>query len=118
MRERLVLLWFCLGNGLNEFAWTCFSPIFRNVVAAFCVTDFLASLLPLSFLLLFAPAALMVAYLLSRFGMRAVLLMGNAAQVIGCWLRFAACAAAAWGPPSARGGAFAMLLFGQGVVAL
>jgi len=118
MRERLVLLWFCLGNGLNEFAWTCFSPIFRNVVAAFCVTDFLASLLPLSFLLLFAPAALMVAYLLSRFGMRAVLLMGNAAQVIGCWLRFAACAAAAWGPPSALGGAFAMLLFGQGVVAL
>lgn len=118
MRERLVLLWFMLGNGLNEFAWTCFSPIFRNVVVAFDVTDFLASLLPLSFLLLFAPAALLLAYLVSRFGMRAVLLLGNAAQAVGCWLRFAGCAAAAWGPPSARGGGFALLLLGQATVAL
>jgi FLVCR family MFS transporter 7 len=118
----LTLSLFCLGNGLNEFAWTCFSPIFRNVSAAFGVGAFSASLLPLSFLLLFAPAALLVAYLLSRCGLRAVLLLGNAAQAAGCWVRFAACAAVAWGgPPPGRGGgaaAFAALLLGQCLVAL
>jgi hypothetical protein len=41
----LTLSLFCLGNGLNEFAWTCFSPIFRNVSAAFGVGAFSASLL-------------------------------------------------------------------------
>ena len=112
---------FMLGNFLNEFAWTCFSPIYATVSKAFNVSSFCASLLPLTFLLLFPPASLIAAFLLARSGTRFLVLSGSAAQACGSWLRFAACALAAWAPsplsPQALHACFALLLLGQASIA-
>jgi len=103
---------FCAGNGLNEMMQLTFSPVFAATQAAFGVSAAAVTLLPALYLLAFAPAALALALLRTRLGLRACLAGGAALQAAGAWMRFAACAA-----PAARG-AFPLLAAGQLVAAL
>lgn len=112
VKRFLVLALFCLGNGVNEMMQLSFSPVFAATQAAFGVSAVAVTALPTIYLAAFAPAALALALLRTRLGLRACLLGGTALQALGAWGRFAACAA-----PTTRG-AFALLAVGQAVAAL
>jgi hypothetical protein len=112
LKRLLVLALFCLGNGVNEMMQLSFSPVFAATQAAFGVSAVAVTALPTIYLAAFAPAALALALLRTRLGLRACLLGGAALQALGAWGRFAACAA-----PTTRG-AFALLAAGQAVAAL
>jgi hypothetical protein len=112
VKRFLVLALFCLGNGINEMMQLSFSPVFAATQAAFGVSTVAVTALPTIYLAAFAPAALALALLRTRLGLRACLLGGTALQALGAWGRFAACAA-----PTTRG-AFALLAAGQAVAEL
>ena len=109
-----VLIVFCCGNALNEMLQLTFTPVYKATSMAFGVDDFATSMLPLSYLITFLPATLMVSRL--RLGLRNSLLGGAAVQCLGTWLRFAACAIPVQGPPPP--GLFALLMTGQVLGAL
>jgi FLVCR family MFS transporter 7 len=119
-RRFRVLALFCLGNGVNEFMWICFSPIFAATARLFSVSSFAVTWLPASYLLLFLPAALAGLWAKARFGVRNTVLAAAAAQAVGAWLRYAACAAVGDGGGGEGGagpGLFALLMFGQALAA-
>ena len=110
-----VLALFCLGNFINECAWNFFTPVYRETASVFGVSDAAVTLLPVAFLVVFPPAAVLMSWVRGRYGMRGALVAGAGVQAAGCWLRYAACAGAAPG----RGHAlFAALLAGQALTAL
>ena len=112
MKRFVVLALFCAGNAVNEMCQLTFSPIFASAQAVFGVSAAAITALPAIFLIAFAPAALGLALLRARWGLRSCLLAGSAVQALGALLRFAACAA-----PAHRL-AFPLLAFGQLLVAL
>ena len=112
MKHFFVLAVFCAGNGINEMMQLTFSPIFASTQAVFGVSAAAVTLLPTLFLLAFAPAALALAFLRTRWGLRRCLLAAGCVQALGAGLRAAACAA-----PSAPL-AFPLLLAGQLLAAL
>jgi hypothetical protein len=109
-----VLAVFCAGNGLNEMMQLTFSPVFAATEAAFGVSASAVTALPTLYLAAFAPAALALALLRTRWGLRPCLLAGACVQAAGAWLRYGACAAAPSTPPAA----FAALAAGQLIAAL
>jgi hypothetical protein len=115
MKRFLVLALFCAGNLMNEFMQLTFSPIFASTQAVFGVSAAAVTLLPTLYLAAFAPAALALALLRARWGLRACMLAGAGVQALGALLRYAACALAARAP--ARG-AFPLLAAGQLLAAL
>lgn len=112
MKRYVVLLLFCLGNGLNEMMQLTFSPVFAATQAAFGASVVDVTALPTLYLIAFAPAAFALALLRTRLGLRACLLGGVLVQALGAWARFAACAA-----PAVRG-SFYLLAAGQLLAAL
>ena len=114
-----VLTVFCLGNGLNEMMQLTFTPTAASTARAFGVSEFAASLLPTVYLVVFAPAALVLALARGRLGLRGAIVAGCTVQMVGAWVRYAACAL-----PTADGietpphPYFAALLVGQALAAL
>jgi len=110
-----VLALFCLGNFINEFCWNFFTPVYRETASVFNVSDAAVTLLPVAFLVVFPPAAILVSWVRGRYGMRGALVAGACVQAAGCWLRYAACAGVA---PDRGRALFAVLLAGQALTAL
>ena len=71
-----VLALFCAGNGLNEMMQLTFSPVFAATEAAFGVSASAVTALPTLYLAAFAPAALALALLRTRWGLRPCVLAG------------------------------------------
>lgn len=91
VRRFIVLLLFCLGNGMNEFMWNCFSPIFSEVSNVFNVSSLATTMLALCFMILFAPASFLFVYISARYGLRKTLIIGSSLQAVGSWLRYFGC---------------------------
>lgn len=91
MKRLIVLALFCCGNAINEMMQLTFSPIFSSTQAVFSISSGYVTLLPTLFLIAFAPAALGLSLLRTRWGLRSCLLAGSSVQALGACLRFTAC---------------------------
>lgn len=91
MKRFIVLALFCCGNAINEMMQLTFSPIFSSTQAVFSISSGYVTLLPTLFLIAFAPAALGLSLLRTRWGLRSCLLAGSSVQALGACLRFTAC---------------------------
>lgn len=100
-----VLLLFALGSACNAFAWICFSPIFSQTQSAFLTSAAGVNALSACFLFVYAPASVLTAYVVERWGLRAAIVLGALLNAVCGWLRFAAC--------YLPGGGFWLLLIGQ-----
>jgi FLVCR family MFS transporter 7 len=114
-RRWLVLFAFCLSSAMSAFLWICFAPVAFFTQAFFGGVSVTAvNTLSLTFLFLFFPGAALSIYVAERYGMRTLLFVGAAGNMLGAWVRYAGAQLALSNPS----GGFALVVVGQCIAAL
>jgi hypothetical protein len=112
-RRWLVLLAFSLSNALNAYLWISLAPVANVAAARFSVPIASVDWFSLSFMVLFAPGAVLSIVWTEVFGLRSLLLCAAAANFASALVRWLSVFA-----PSAGGLAFGIALLGQSISAL
>ena len=112
-RRWLVLLAFSLSNALNAYLWISFAPIANLTAARFAVQLPAVDWFSMSFMLLYAPGAVLSIVWTERFGMRSLLLCAAGANFLAALVRWLGVFA-----PTAGGVGFGVVMLGQCVAAL
>mmetsp|Transcript_119284 Transcript_119284/g.216839 ORF Transcript_119284/g.216839 Transcript_119284/m.216839 type:complete len:491 (-) Transcript_119284:99-1571(-) len=87
-RRWLVLSIFCLQSGLVGVLWITFAPIASLSSSFYGVSLGSISLLSMVFMILFLPGILLTSYLMTKWGLRRVVIIGSLLDLVATILRF------------------------------
>jgi len=86
-RWRMVAI-FSAGNACNAVLWITFAPIQDFVESFYNVDAMHVSLLSIAFMVLYIPAAIIVAIIFERWGFRIGIIFGAVLNAVCSWIRY------------------------------
>jgi hypothetical protein len=87
-RRWLVIFAFAISNALNAYLWISFAPISNIAASRFNVSVNSINWLSLSYMLLYAPGAVLSIFITERFGMKILLLTAASANCLAAIIRW------------------------------